>query len=94
MTTAIGMDKLDLDLDLDVQSLDSGDTAQVAAVSVPVAAQLDRVSILLAHEDPERGEATKAIFKDAGWSSHCHRVRSIEDLNDSLLQQPWDMIIA
>ncbi|NNL56461.1 MAG: EAL domain-containing protein [Pseudomonadales bacterium] len=88
------MDSLDLDLDLDVQSLDPGDAAQAAALTAPVAAQLDRVSILLAHENPERGEATKAIFKDASWSTHCHRVTSIEDLGDSLQQQPWDMIIA
>ncbi len=52
------------------------------------------VKILIAHEDPAQANATKAVFKNLGWKMHAHRITSIEDLDDSLRNSEWNLIIA
>lgn len=52
------------------------------------------VRVLIAHEDPAQANKIKSVFKDAGWSTHAHRITSVEDLDDSLSNGDWNIILA
>ena len=70
-----------------------GESASLSAESTASAESLT-VKILIAHEDPAQANATKAVFKNVGWKMHAHRITSIEDLDDSLRNAEWNLIIA
>ena len=52
------------------------------------------IHLLIAHEDPAQANRFKSLFKDAGWLTHAHRVTSVEDLNESLQNNDWNIILA
>ena len=52
------------------------------------------IRLLIAHEDPAQANETKSIFKDADWITQAHRITSVEDLNESLQNREWNIILA
>lgn len=52
------------------------------------------IHLLVAHEDPSETNKIKNIFKNSGWIVNAHRITSIEDLDDSLCNQTWNIILA
>lgn len=52
------------------------------------------VHVLIAHEDPAQANQIKSTFKDAGWMTHAHRITSVEDLDESLSNGVWNIILA
>ncbi len=61
---------------------------------VETTANKRHIKLLIAHEDPAQANKTKSIFKDAGWITHAHRISSIEDLDESLRDEEWNIILA
>lgn len=52
------------------------------------------VKLLIAHEENEQAGRVRNIFQQAGWPTHAHRITSIEDLEDSLANGEWNLIVA
>ncbi|NNC55107.1 MAG: PAS domain S-box protein, partial [Pseudomonadales bacterium] len=93
MNTAFNSNDMDLNLDSSPMG-DLDDNPDISATQSQSGAAFERISVLLAHEEPGSAERTKALFKQANWSTHCHRASSIEDLGESLQEQNWDLVIG
>ncbi len=52
------------------------------------------IHLLVAHEEPSETDKIKNIFKNSGWIVNAHRITSIEDLDESLRNQTWNIILA
>ena len=52
------------------------------------------IHLLVAHEDPSETYKIKNIFKNSGWIVNAHRITSIKDLDESLCNQTWNIILA
>ena len=93
MNTVIDTENVNLDIHLADQAFErSAFDLTLESNSETVAT--NRINILIAHEVNERCSTTKALLKKTEWSANCHRVTSVEDLNHSLNQNQWDLIIA
>ena len=52
------------------------------------------IHLLIAHEDPNEANKIKNIFKNSGWIVNAHRITSVEDLDESLRNQTWNILLA
>ena len=52
------------------------------------------IHLLIAHEDPNEANKIKNVFKNSGWIVNAHRITSIEDLDESLGNQTWNILLA
>ena len=52
------------------------------------------IHLLIAHEDPSEANKIKNIFKNSGWIVNAHRITSVEDLDESLRNQTWNILLA
>lgn len=93
MSTAFDANDMDLELDPSFMD-DSPDIGESVAPGAARAAAFDRISVLLAHELPEKADHTRNLFRDANWSAHCHRASSVEDFRESLEEQNWDLVVG
>ncbi|MGB5324079.1 MAG: EAL domain-containing protein [Pseudomonadales bacterium] len=85
----------DMDLDLESGSLeDQFECPYSEDAHANHTAAFARISVLLAHEFPEKADLTKALFQSANWATHCHRASSVEDLRESLQEQNWDLLVG
>lgn len=74
-------------------------TSQHHALSVDESdsksAQTNRsVKLLIAHEDSAIAQSTKSLFTEAGWVTHTHKATSLEDLQASLQEGEWNILLA
>ena len=52
------------------------------------------IHLLIAHEEPSEASKIKNIFKNSGWIVNAHRITSVEDLDESLRNQTWNILLA
>ena len=52
------------------------------------------IHLLIAHEEPSEANKIKNIFKNSGWIVNAHRITSVEDLDESLRNQTWNILLA
>ena len=52
------------------------------------------IHLLIAHEEPSEANKIKNIFKNSGWIVNAHRITSVEDLDESLGNQTWNILLA
>lgn len=80
---------------IEINSLEDGNSgANTTEITTKITNNLADSRILLAHENPQATEHTKTLFKQIECSVQLHRTSSIEDLQDSLKQNEWDIIIC
>ena len=65
---------------------------EIAAIQPAIENQI--IHILVAHEEPSETNKIKNIFKNSGWIVNAHRITSIEDLDESLNNPIWNIILA
>jgi EAL domain-containing protein (putative c-di-GMP-specific phosphodiesterase class I)/GGDEF domain-containing protein/PAS domain-containing protein len=52
------------------------------------------IHLLIAHEDPSEANKIKNIYKNSGWIVNAHRITSVEDLDESLTNKRWNILLA
>ena len=77
-----------LDKNQDEVNIDFEITAMQPAIENQI------IHILVAHEEPSETHKIKNIFKNSGWIVNAHRITSIEDLDESLSNPIWNIILT